>query len=497
MKRVTELKNTEARKFFLKESSYCNFDLPKYFVFDELLKQLYSKIKNHEFSKKKNNNSPRCYDNINYKLLSNESGRYAWRPLQLIHPVVYVSLVKAITKEKNWEQIKSRFREFESNKKIQCHSIPVVSEDEKLSDNAAVVSQWYQGIEQRSIELSLKFEYVLFTDMTNCYGSIYTHIIAWAIHGKQIAKDKRNDCSYIGNSIDQHVQSMSYGQTNGIPIGSTLMDFIAEIVLGYVDLELSNKIKNENINDYQIIRFRDDYRIFTNNPQEAELIAKLLTEVLISIGMKLNVQKTMISNNVIGDSIKPDKLYWISEKRGDKELYEHLLLIHILSEKHPNSGSLAKALNKYYKHRIHKLTELSSIRPLISILIDIMYKNPRTYQIIPAILSKLLSFLDYKKESKAIISDILAKFEKIPNTGYLHVWLQRITIKDERDREYNELLCKKVNDNSIPIWNTDWCDEPLKKIINETPIIDENIIKNIDPIIKPEEVQLFMGYDEA
>ena len=44
---------------------------------------------------------------------------------------------------------------------------------------------------------------------------------------------------YIGNRIDTMIQSMSYGQTNGIPQGSILMDFIAEMVLGYSDLLLS------------------------------------------------------------------------------------------------------------------------------------------------------------------------------------------------------------------------------------------------------------------
>ena len=35
---------------------------------------------------------------------------------------------------------------------------------------------------------------------------------------------------------------MNYGQTNGIPEGSILTDFIAEIVLGYIDLQLSEKL---------------------------------------------------------------------------------------------------------------------------------------------------------------------------------------------------------------------------------------------------------------
>ena len=37
---------------------------------------------------------------------------------------------------------------------------------------------------------------------------------------------------------------MSYGQTNGIPQGTILMDFIAEMVLGYADYLLTERLKD-------------------------------------------------------------------------------------------------------------------------------------------------------------------------------------------------------------------------------------------------------------
>ena len=68
------------------------------------------------------------------------------------------------------------------------------------------------------------------------------------MHTKETAKKDRNKKELIGNSIDRNIQSMQYGQTNGIPQGSTLMDFIAEMVLGYIDLELSEAIEKEKNN---------------------------------------------------------------------------------------------------------------------------------------------------------------------------------------------------------------------------------------------------------
>ena len=86
-----------------------------------------------------------------------------------------------------------------------------------------------------------KISVSLVTDITDCYGSIYTHSIPWALHTKEKAKKEKATKKLIGNIIDFLLQKMSYDQTNGIPQGSVLMDFIGEIVLGYADLELTKK----------------------------------------------------------------------------------------------------------------------------------------------------------------------------------------------------------------------------------------------------------------
>lgn len=67
---------------------------------------------------------------------------------------------------------------------------------------------------------------------------------------------------------------MCHGQTNGIPQGSVLMDFLAGMVLGHADHELTEKINKNSITDYHILRYRDDYRIFVNNPGAGQDIAK-------------------------------------------------------------------------------------------------------------------------------------------------------------------------------------------------------------------------------
>ncbi|GHT07129.1 hypothetical protein AGMMS49525_16110 [Bacteroidia bacterium] len=493
MKTILELNYTEAKQYFLKQESYCNIDLPQYFVFQSLLDKLSIEIgtKNRtEISC--GSPKPNSLEDVNYKFLNNKDGKFAWRPLQLIHPALYVFLLHKITTEENWKIITDRFKAFQSNPQIICCSIPLVSEDKEKSDKANAVSNWWNAVEQQSLALALDYEYLLCTDITDCYGSIYTHTIPWALHEKTVVKTDRSE-KFLGNSIDMTLQSMAYGQTNGIPQGSVLTDFIAEMVLGYADMLLSDKIENEKIANYKILRYRDDYRVFTNNQEDAEHIAKLLTEVLIELNLRLNTHKTFISNNIIRDAVKPDKLYWNGAKKGEKTIQKSLLLIYALSEKFPNSGSLSTALSKYYDKISSKnaIKTDENIKVLVSIIVDIAFKNPRTYPIAIAILSKLLSQIGDESVVESIIVSIENKFKKIPNVGHLLVWLQRLTLKITPEKIYEENLCKKVIDSEIPIWNLDWLNPKIKTIINGASIIDEDYIEKMDGIISRKEVQLF------
>lgn len=497
--------SSEAKIFFLKESNYYNFDLPHYFHFQNLIDRVSSEIGNKQLQDicgtidiinevtgdtKTKNLYPCDFENVNYKFINNKDGKYAWRPLQLIHPVLYVLLVNAITQEIQWEIILNRFSEFTKNEKIRCLSLPLES-DSEFTDRETSIKNWWQEIEQKSIELALKYEYILHSDILDCYGSIYTHSVAWAIHTKELAKEKRNDPSLIGNQIDRLLMHMTFGQTNGIPQGSILMDFIAEMILGFADLELTKKINYFGIVDYEILRYRDDYRIFTNNPQDAEKILKLLTEILIDLGMKITTQKMLLSNDIIRDSIKPDKLFWIVNEKIDENLQSQLLIINEFANKHSNSGGLNKILKTLFD-RVDKIgtTDLN-FKVLISIIVDIAYKSPRTYPISSAIISKLLTFISDETEKKDIIDLIIDKFSKIPNTGHLLIWLQRITLKNDRLKVYDEKLCNILNDSGVKIWNNNWLNNSLILILEDETIINEIIIENMDDAITIEEVATF------
>ena len=155
---IVELSNDEARAFFLKHESYSPFELPPYFRFDGLLGEVAQTLKRN-FSFKKHCQKASKSEGVNYKILNNKDGRYSWRPYELIHPVLYVSLVNQMTGKDSWQGIATRFQEFASNSKISCLSIPVQSLTPE-KDKAEQIKQWWEKVEQRSIELSLDFEYI-------------------------------------------------------------------------------------------------------------------------------------------------------------------------------------------------------------------------------------------------------------------------------------------------------------------------------------------------
>ena len=138
-----------------------------------------------------------------------------------------------MSKKDNWDEILKRFKEIDKISVIKCESIPVAEEEKGkiLNKQSSQILSWWDKIEQNSIKLSLEYNYIFKTDIVNCYSEIYTHSIVWALHTKKVAKEKRKDNKLLGNNIDKHLQAMSNGQTNGIPQGSVLMDFIAKILL--------------------------------------------------------------------------------------------------------------------------------------------------------------------------------------------------------------------------------------------------------------------------
>ncbi len=490
-KSVLEMSAKEARAFFLKPGSYCNIEFPPYVRFNKLLTAVSKSIGDKKLSEMRNKQDPCDLDDVNYSLLTNKDGRHAWRPFQLIHPALYVSLVSSITQPDNWQFILERFAKYQALPNSQCISIPI-SASTVRKDGAEQVLQWWESIEQKSIELALDYNYVLHADLTDCYGAIYTHSIAWALHGKPASKKEKKNRSLLGNVIDEHIRQMRYGQTNGIPQGSTLMDFIAEMVLGYVDELLAEQVESiDNLGVYKILRYRDDYRIFVDSPLTGEIILKSLTEVLIPLGLRINTTKTTRSIPVISNSLKKDKLAWMQSRQTDPDLQKHLLLIHAHAVEYPNAGSLLRPLLQYYDLLSKNKSKISNPVSLVSIATDIAHGSPRTFPKCVAIISRILYKFNNDSDRIELVEKIHKKLSQLPNTGLLEIWLQRISYGYDDGIQFGERVCHLVAGDKKSLWNSSWIDsKPLLAALG-VDIIDRRKLKSIKPVVAKSEIDLF------
>ncbi|VVN37383.1 antiviral reverse transcriptase Drt3b [Pseudomonas fluorescens] len=132
-------------------------------------------------------------------------------------------------------------------------------------------------------------------DVSGCFDSIYTHSLAWAIYGKEFAK--QNLKSILGSfagKFDSLMQKLNHNETNGILIGPEVSRIFAEIILQAVDLEIAGKLLEKGYihnSDFKIYRYVDDYFVFYNNDEVCHQIKMTLQESLKLYKLSLNKGK--------------------------------------------------------------------------------------------------------------------------------------------------------------------------------------------------------------
>ena len=218
----------------------------------------------------------------------------------------------------------------------------------------------------------------------------------------------------------------------------------------------------------------------------------MLTEELAIVNFRINSSKTFISKDIVKDSIKPDKYHWNAIKCRDGNLQKRLLQIHYFANLYPNSGVIEKELTELYEDLYPiKLLPMKRVKVLISILVDIAYNSPRIYYLVSAIIGKLL-LLETETEVKQEAYDSLRKkLSRLPNVGYLEIWLQRMTLKIN----YDEAICKKVINDEVDIWDMSWVTNPkLQQIIQSINIIDKELIESMSELASPSELGTFNHY---
>ena len=547
-KNILTLNHEEAMDFFMKSEQYHGFELPEYFTFDDVLNYVREMIGTTPYEEcLQEDIFPDSLSDVNLDILLNKDGRYAVRPIILANPFLYYFLVREVCCESNWQVIKDLFKKFNVPHITSC-AIPIIPNEKEAFHKATTINNWWNSMEQRSIELSLEYRYMFVTDITNCYGSVNPQTFDWAfsLKGTSIATDIQ---SPIAQNIQKLLRAFQQGRNIGIPQGSAIFDFIGEIILGYSDLILHEallvkvkeyKEEGKTFPDYEIIRYRDDYRVFCSNKDALEDISYILQQVLERLNFRMNSQKTKISESIVTDAVKSDKLAYIyntpifNKKGVDFDSYEkHLLYILMFARQYPDSGSvkiMLSDIDKRIEEWLHpqdekKKTESivwgdvdlsddghlvkagnkkaktadfipgGSVRAMSAICIQIALENVGCAHYALRIISRMIDSVKDMKEKQAIIDLVYNKLCNQPNSDYNQLWLQNMTYTQDKKNgtsPYSLRLCQLVAGKKVqPLWNNEWLNSELAKNLPYDSIVNKETLKNVTPVITFRETRAY------
>lgn len=521
-KNVLSLDAKDAMDFFLKSEQYHGFELPEYFVFDELLQNVKEIISDLPYEEcLQDGISPEDLSDVNLDILLNKDGNYAVRPIILANPFLYYFLVREICNEQAWTLIKNLFEKFQVPHITSC-ALPIIPKEKESFHKSTTIINWWSSMEQRSIELSLEYRYMFVTDITNCYGSVNPQAFDWAFSLKNTQYENNDECP-ISKNIQKYLRAFQQGRNIGIPQGSAIFDFVGEIILGYSDILLHEAIKKAGITtQYEIIRYRDDYRIFCNDKDVLEKISYSLQHVLDSLNFRMNSKKTMISDSIVTDAVKSDKLAYIyntpifNKKGCDFDSFEkHLLYILMFARQYPNSGSIKTMLSdidkrmedwlKPYEEEVttiplvegekpttEKITKQrrlvgGSIRAMSAICAQIAFENVNCCHYALRVLSRMVDSMKDENEKSTIVNLVYSKLCKRPNSDYDQLWLQNMTYQRDKKLEsspYSLRLCQLVAGKDIePLWNNEWLKPNMYSALHYDNVVDTETLKMVTPII--------------
>lgn len=204
------------------------------------------------------------------------------RLLSIPNPMAYQKLCKCLSD--NWENLKKHFQRQTADNDYKISRIHI----RKKKNNKSLFEMNYNNWKEDgtpSDDLLIGKKYITYADISTCFPSIYTHSISWALVGKDVAKQERNNGWF--NDIDKMCQNLRNGETHGIMIGPHASNLISEIILTVVDKKLFSK-------GWQYFRNIDDYTCYTKSIEESEKFLRDLNHYLKEFDLPMNHKKTQI-----------------------------------------------------------------------------------------------------------------------------------------------------------------------------------------------------------
>ena len=206
------------------------------------------------------------------------------RTLAIPSPFAYENLCRVVAD--NWDKIQDYFIQKTSCQYYKISRIHI----RKLARTNALFKMNYDNWKIDGFpepDLILDKKYIVKADISNCFPSMYTHSLPWALVGKVTAKQNMHNDSEWYNQIDSFSQKIKDKETHGFLIGPHVSNLLSEIILTDIDNKLCQK--------WSYIRNIDDYTCYVKSKEEAEdFLLELVTE-LKEYDLLLNQKKTSIT----------------------------------------------------------------------------------------------------------------------------------------------------------------------------------------------------------
>lgn len=143
--------------------------------------------------------------------------------------------------------------------------------------------------------LEKKYSSLWMLDIANCFDSIYTHTIAWAVKNKDYIKAHISHKNLFAAEFDRLIQRSNNNETNGIPVGSEVSRVFSEIIFQRIDKEIIKKAESSKQLrlgvDYDLYRYVDDYILFSKSENNSEAVAQVISDCLKEFNLYINEGK--------------------------------------------------------------------------------------------------------------------------------------------------------------------------------------------------------------
>ena len=398
------------------------------------------------------------------------------RTFGIIHPKIHSDIAFRIAN--NWDAVVSCI--FHDDNLVCSYSFPVPVDDNNSGEigslrSGRMIYEWIEMAENDVASIAFQYKYLITTDIKNFYPSVYTHSIAWALHGKEyIRSQNRDNYNLLGNCLDKLFQNANDGCTNGIPIGPVVSDIVSEIVLSGVDRKLSAALRDAGIdNDVAVVRFKDDYRILAKKESSGRSTIKFLQSALKEYRLELHDGKTefySLPNGLFRNwrseyyNINPE-----TKKDYDFEGFKEVYLSIIKIDKN-NSG--CGVIDRFLADLVNQKS--------YSVCINIDIKS------LPKVISLLLMLADLRIKA---FPKILAIIESISRSdfGSSHT----VPIIEHLENFLQELISRETDNSYLIFW--------IIYFIRSNGLEDK--LKNpyafIDPIVNAVHKDLLVCFDDC